>query len=72
LRRWKAESVQSRLRLGGFDNEDGGERGKLFEVVMVTSDGDGRISEESLRAFPDLAAKTIEGESRPALPEAVD
>ena len=62
------EPVHSRLTLGGFDNEDGEERGKILEVVMVTSDGDGHISEESLRAFPELAAKTIEGESRPALP----
>jgi hypothetical protein len=46
-----------RVTLGGFDSEDGEERCKLFEVVMVTSDGDGRISEESLRTFPDLAER---------------
>ncbi len=45
------EPVHSRLTLG-FDNEDGGERGKIFEVVMVSSDGDGRMSEESPLAFP--------------------
>lgn len=57
------EPVQSRLSLGGFDNEDGEERGKILEVVMVTSDGDGHISQESLASFPELAAKTIEGQS---------
>jgi hypothetical protein len=37
-----------------------GDRG-IFEVAIVSSDGNGHISEESLRALPGLAAKAIEG-----------
>ena len=64
------EPVQSRFAFGGLDSEDAGamETPPIFELVMVTSDGDGRISKESLTAHPDLAAKTIEGQtSKPAL-----
>lgn len=69
------EPVQSRFTLGGFDNEGAEETPPLFELVMVTSDGDGRISKESLTAHPDLdlAVKTIEGQtSKPVLPAPED
>lgn len=65
------EPQHSRLTIGGFDDEDGEARGKILELVMVSSDGNGNISEESLRAFPELSAKTIEGQ-RPNLPAPED
>ena len=65
--------VHSRAMFGEFDSEGGeSEYKSVMRVVFVFSDGDGRISQESLLAFPDLAAKTIEGQSTPALPAPED
>ena len=64
------EPVHARFMLGGFDSEGTEETSQVLELVMVTSDGDGHISKESLAAFPDLAAKTIQGQ--PALPAPED
>jgi hypothetical protein len=61
------EPVNARLGVFGFDGEGEEARSPIFELVMVSADGDGRISKESLAAFPELAAKTIEGQSMPAL-----
>jgi hypothetical protein len=69
------EPVQSRFAFGGLDSEDAGamEMPPIFELVMVTSDGNGRVSKESLTAHPDLAVKTIEGQtSKPALSASED
>lgn len=65
------EPQNSRLTIGGFDGEDGEECGKILELVMVSSDGNGNISKESLQQFPELSAKTIEGQ-RPNLPAPED
>ncbi len=61
------EPVNARLGVFGFSGEGEEERSPIMELVMVSADGDGRISKESLAAFPELAAKTIEGQAMPAL-----
>ncbi|HEV2484115.1 MAG TPA: hypothetical protein VGT08_01170 [Terracidiphilus sp.] len=64
------EPVHTRLDLG-FGGES--DSSQIMEVVFVESDGDGRISKKALAAFPDLAAKTIEGQpSHSALPAPED
>jgi hypothetical protein len=64
------EPVHARLDLG-FGGE--GEAPQIMELVFVEADGDGRISKESLAAFPELAAKTIDGQTfKPALPAPED
>jgi hypothetical protein len=67
------EPVHARIGFGGFYDEEGtGEAPPAFELVMVSSDGEGHISKESLATFPELAGNTIEGHTAPALPAPED
>jgi hypothetical protein len=74
------EGLRGRLDVfGGFAGEDEEARPPA-RLIMVSSNGDGRISEECLTLYPELAKKfpesvpaTIEGEvAKPALPRSTE
>jgi hypothetical protein len=65
------EPIHSRLMFGGFDGEDEEAR-PMTTIAFIRSDGNGHVCQDDLCSFPDLAVKTIEGQTTPALPAPED
>jgi hypothetical protein len=67
------EGTRGRLDVfGGYAGEDE-EEPPMTRLAFIRSDGNGGVCADDLASFPELSAKTIEGQAaRPALPAVTD